>query len=132
MNGMQIVMNAMKARQSGTIINLASIAGKQPFANHAAYCASKYGVVGLSEVARAELSPFNVRVSHICPGAVSTELLSHTTDQNIIDGYNAWKDQVGAINITAEDIAKTIKYTYELPQSVLIRELVITDTKQDA
>ncbi len=132
MNGMKIVMNDMKARKSGTIINLSSIAGVQPFTNHAAYCASKYGVTGLTAVARQEMSQHNVRVLSICPGAVSTELLGHTTDQNIIDGYNAWKESVGAVNITALDVANTIKFAYELPQSVSLREIIITDTMQDA
>ncbi|MCT4645217.1 MAG: SDR family oxidoreductase [Carboxylicivirga sp.] len=132
MNGMQIVMNDMKERESGTIINVSSIAGVQAFGNHAAYCASKFGVIGLTRTVRGELSPYNVRVLSILPGAVSTELLSHTTDQGIIDGYNTWKEEVGAVNITANDVAKTIKFTYELPQGVSLREIIITDTKQDA
>lgn len=132
MNGMQIVMNDMKERKSGTIINLSSIAGVIPFDNHAAYCASKFGVTGLTKVVRGEMSPFNVRVLSIMPGAVKTELLGHTTDQNIIDGYNDWKESVGAVNITATDVAQTIKYAYQLPQAVSLREIMITDTKQDA
>ncbi len=132
MNGMQIVMNDMKERQSGTIINISSIAGVKPFGNHAAYCASKYGVVGLSEVARGELSPYNVRVMRICPGAVSTELLSHTTSDEIKNGYNQWKESTGVGAITVEDVAKTIKFAYELPQGVNLREIQIADTKQDA
>ncbi|GLS83428.1 SDR family oxidoreductase [Paraferrimonas haliotis] len=132
MNGMQIVMADMRERKSGTIINLSSIAGIQPFGNHAAYCASKYGVRGLTQTARMEMSPHNVRVIAVEPGAVTTELLGHTTDKNIIDGYNQWKNAVGAVNITAEDVARTIKFSYELPQSVLLREIVITDTMQDA
>ncbi len=132
MHGMQIVMNDMKERQSGTIINISSIAGVKPFGNHAAYCASKYGVVGLSEVARGELSPYNVRVMRICPGAVATELLSHTTSEEIKEGYNQWKASVGANSITAEDVAKTIKFAYELPQGVNLREIQIADTRQDA
>jgi NADP-dependent 3-hydroxy acid dehydrogenase YdfG len=132
MNGMQIVINDMKERRSGTIINVSSIAGIQPFGNHAAYCASKFGVTGLTRATRGELSPFNVRVLSILPGAVKTELLDHTTDQAIIDGYNEWKESVGAVNITAKDVAHTIKYAYELPQSVSLREIVITDTMQDA
>jgi NADP-dependent 3-hydroxy acid dehydrogenase YdfG len=132
MNGMQIVMNDMKSRKSGTIINVSSIAGVQPFGNHGAYCASKFGVTGLTRVARGEMSPFNVRVLSIMPGAVKTELLDHTTDQSIIDGYNAWKESVGAVNITANDVAQTIKYAFELPQSVSLREIIITDTMQDA
>lgn len=132
MNGMQIVMNDMKSRKSGTIINLSSIAGIKAFANHGAYCAAKYGVTGLTEVVRGELSSYNVRVLSICPGAVGTELLSHTTDKSIKDGYNDWKESVGAINITARDIAKTIKFAYEMPQSVSLRQIVIADTMQDA
>lgn len=132
MNGMQIVMNDMKERRFGTIINLSSIAGLKPFGNHAAYCATKYGVTGMTEVVRGELSSYNVRVLSICPGAVGTELLGHTTDQGIIDGYNDWKEAVGATNITPADVARTIKYAYEMPQSVSLREIIITDTMQDA
>lgn len=132
MHGMQIVMNDMKARNCGTIINISSIAGVKPFGNHAAYCASKYGVVGLSEVARGELSPYNVRVMRICPGAVDTELISHTTSDAIKESYGAWKSATGVGAITAEDVAKTIQFAYELPQGVNLREIQIADTKQDA
>ncbi len=132
MNGMQIVMNDMKENKCGTIINISSIAGVKPFAAHAAYCATKYGVVGLSEVARGELSPYNVRVMRICPGAVDTELLSHTTSDEIKAGYKVWKDSTGVGAITAQDVAKTIKFAYELPQGVNLREIQIADTKQDA
>jgi len=132
MNGMQIVIKDMRERKHGTIINLSSIAGVQPFGSHSAYCASKYGVRGLTQTLRMEMSPYNVRVIAIEPGAVTTELLGHTTDKNIIEGYNQWKETVGAINITAADVARTIKFAYELPQSVLLREIIITDTMQDA
>ncbi len=132
MNGMQIVMNDMKERQCGTIVNLSSIAGVKAFPNHAAYCATKYGVVGLSEVTRGELAPYNVRVMRVCPGAVNTELLSHTTSQDIKDGYGEWVKALGLGNIKAEDVAKTIKFAYELPQCVNLREIQIAETKQDA
>ncbi len=132
MNGMQIVSNDMKEKQCGTIINISSIAGVKPFGNHAAYCASKYGVVGLSEVARMELSSSNVRVIRVCPGAVDTELVHHTTNQEIKDAYFGWKEAVGVGSITVEDIANTIKFAYEMPQGVNLREIQIADTKQDA
>jgi len=132
MHGMKIVMADMKERKGGTIINLSSIAGLKAFDNHAAYCATKYGVTGLTEVVRSELSAHKVRVLSICPGAVATELLSHTTNQEIIDGYNTWKESIGAVNITADDVAQTIKFAYEMPQSVSLRQIIITDTMQDA
>jgi len=132
MNGMQIVMKDMKARKSGTIINLSSIAGVFASANHAAYCASKFGVTGLTRSARNEMSAYNVRVLSIMPGAVDTELLSHTTSTEQKKGYNEWKERVGAVNITANDIATTIKFMYEMPQCVSLREILITDTRQDS
>lgn len=132
MNGMQAVMADMKARQGGTIINVSSIAGVLPFHNHAAYCASKYAVRGLTQTARLELSPSNVRVISVEPGAVATELLSHTTSDDIKDGYKEWMKNSGANRIQAIDVARTIKFAYDLPQSVLLRELIISDTKQDA
>ncbi len=131
MNGMQIVMASMKAEQCGTIINLSSIAGVKAFGNHAAYCASKYGVVGLSEVAREELSPYNVRVITVCPGAVATELLGHTTNPDIIKGYKEWTNTVGATSITAENVAATIKFAYDMPQGVCLRQIQLADTKQN-
>ncbi len=133
MNGMKIVTPGMKEQKCGTIINLASLAGVKAFPNHAAYCATKYGVVGMSEVARGELAPYNVRVIRICPGAVDTELLSHTTSDEIKKGYAAWRDACGGLNgITADDVAKTIKFAYELPQGVNLREIQIAETMQDA
>ncbi|MDR2221625.1 MAG: SDR family oxidoreductase [Flavobacteriaceae bacterium] len=132
MNGMQAVMGDMKARQGGTIINVSSIAGVLPFHNHAAYCASKYAVRGVTQTARLELSPFNVRVISVEPGAVATELLGHTTNDTIIEGYKQWMQTSGANRIQASDVARTIKFAYDLPQSVLLRELIISDTKQDA
>lgn len=131
MNGMQIVMNDMKAREHGTIINVASIAGLKPFANHAAYCASKYGVIGVSDVARMELAPYNVRVMRVCPGAVETELLEHTTSDRIKQDYNEWKDSTGVGAIEAKDVAKVIRLAYEMPQGVNLREIQIADTKQN-
>lgn len=132
MNGMQIVTNDMKSRNCGTIVNLSSLAGVKPFGNHAAYCASKYGVVGLSEVARGELSSYNVRVIRVCPGAVETDLLGHTTSEEIKAGYLEWKESLGVGSISTADVAKTIKFAYELPQGVNLREIQIADTKQDA
>lgn len=131
MNGMQAVMNNMKKRKSGTIINISSTAGFDSYKNHGAYCASKFGVSGLTKVARLEMSPHNVRVISVCPGAVKTELLSHTTNPDIINGYDNWRESTGVTSITAKDVAKTIKFAYKMPQGVLLREIVITDTKQD-
>jgi len=61
----------------GHIINISSLAGKNPLPNGAAYAASKWGLNGLSYSVAEELRGHNIRVSVICPGSVDTELSPH-------------------------------------------------------
>jgi 3-oxoacyl-[acyl-carrier protein] reductase len=66
----------IKAR-SGHIINISSLAGKNPLPNQAAYAASKWGLNGLTYSIAEELRAHNIRVSVICPGSVHTEFSEH-------------------------------------------------------
>ena len=61
----------------GDIINISSIAGKNPLPNGAAYAASKWGLNGLSYSIAEELRSHKIRVSVICPGSTNTELSPH-------------------------------------------------------
>lgn len=61
------------SKNSGTIINVSSLAGKTGFENLSAYCASKFGMIGLTESLAWEV-PTNVRVMAICPGEVATKM----------------------------------------------------------
>ncbi|MEG0283217.1 MAG: SDR family oxidoreductase [Erysipelotrichales bacterium] len=131
LNGMQVVLDNMIKDNTGTIINVSSIAGRKSFGNHAAYCASKYGVHALSETIREEVSGSNLRVMVIAPGAAETSLLEHTTSQDIKDGYNEWKETMGGVSLDPKKVAESIKFMYDMPQEVNIRELVIASTKQD-
>jgi len=130
LNGMQAVLSDMKERKNGTIINISSIAGKKTFPAHAAYCGTKFAVHGISENVREEVAAFDVRVITIAPGAVETELLSHTTSEEIISGYEEWKKDMGGV-IIPDDIARSIEFVYSQPQNVNIRELVIAATRQE-
>ncbi len=132
MNGIQVVLNDMISREEGTIINISSIAGIKSFPNHAAYCATKFGVHAITETLREEVSASNVRVLTIAPGAAETKLLTHTTSQEIKDGYIAWKETMGGVSLDPKQIAIASKYMYDLPQEVSVRELVIASTKQGA
>ncbi len=132
LNGIQIVLKDMVKANTGTIINVSSIAGRKSFSNHAAYCASKFGVYALSETIREEVANSNVRVLTIAPGAAETELLSHTTSKEIKEGYNEWKKTMGGKSMDAKHVSDSVFYMYSLPQEVSIRELVIAPTKQDA
>lgn len=131
-NGTQIVLPAMIEHQHGTIINMSSLAGRKTFVNHAAYVASKFGVHGLSETIREEVSGKNVRISTVAPGAAETELLTHVTDQGALTDYQAWKDSMGGITLDPVHVAESVKFIYDMPQSVNIRELDIAATRQDS
>ncbi|WP_273976051.1 SDR family oxidoreductase [Vibrio parahaemolyticus] len=129
LNGMHSVLASMKARNSGTIINISSIAGKKTFPDHAAYCGTKFAVHAISDNVREEVAASNVRVTTIAPGAVETELLSHTTSQDIKDGYDAWKVDMGGV-LAADDVARAVMFAYQQPQNVCIREIALAPTKQ--
>jgi 3-oxoacyl-[acyl-carrier protein] reductase len=64
--------------ERGDIINISSIASKNPLPNGAAYAASKWGLNGLSYSVAEELRHYNIRVSVVCPGSTQSELSPHT------------------------------------------------------
>lgn len=68
---------AMIDKRSGDIINISSIAGKNPLPNGAVYSASKWGLNGLSYSVAEELRQYNIRVTVVCPGSVHTDLSPH-------------------------------------------------------
>src|SRR3984885_9750866 len=63
----------MIRRQTGHIINISSLAGKSTFATGSIYCASKWGLMGLTGAMAEDLRAWGIRVSAICPGSVATE-----------------------------------------------------------
>lgn len=67
------VIPSMIRRGSGDIINISSLAGKSTFAGGGIYCASKWGLMGLSGCMMEDLRAYGIRVSVICPGSVATE-----------------------------------------------------------
>jgi len=129
LNGINVVLKNMIKNKTGTIINISSIAGRKTFPNHAAYCATKFAVHALTENLREEIALHNVRAIIIAPGAVETELLSHTTSSSIKEDYNKWKESMGNV-LSPLDIVNAILYAYEQPQHVCVREIVIAATKQ--
>ncbi|PSV45614.1 SDR family oxidoreductase [Photobacterium indicum] len=129
LNGIHVVLADMKARQHGTVINISSVAGRKTFPSHAAYCGTKFAVHAITENIREEVADDNVRFITIAPGAVETELLSHTTSNDIKDGYEEWKEGMGGV-IAPSDIANAISYAYQQPQNLCIREIVLAATRQ--
>ncbi|HEY8105546.1 MAG TPA: SDR family NAD(P)-dependent oxidoreductase [Gemmatimonadales bacterium] len=94
---LRAVAPAMRRQGSGWIVNVASLAGKNAMAGGAAYNASKFGLVGLSEAAMLDLRQDGVRVAAILPGSVSTDF-SHP------DGRQAGRDW----RLAPEDVAEAV------------------------
>jgi 3-oxoacyl-[acyl-carrier protein] reductase len=67
------VVPGMIQRRSGDIINISSLAGRNTFAGGGIYCASKWGLIGLSGCMAEDLRGHGIRVCVICPGSVATE-----------------------------------------------------------
>lgn len=63
----------MIRRQTGHIINISSLAGKNTFAGGSIYCASKWGLMGLTGAMAEDLRAYGIRVSAVCPGSVATD-----------------------------------------------------------
>ena len=72
------VAPGMIGRRSGHIVNIASLAGKNSFTGGGIYCASKWGLLGLTQCMAEDLRPFGIRVSAVCPGSVATDFSPHT------------------------------------------------------
>jgi 2-dehydro-3-deoxy-L-rhamnonate dehydrogenase (NAD+) len=81
--GCQAVIAGMKARRSGRIINVASIAGKEGNPNMVPYSTAKAGVIGFTKALAKEVAPFGVYVNAIAPAVIETPILQQLTPQQV-------------------------------------------------
>lgn len=121
------VSNWMIERGKGHIINLSSIAGKQPYPNGTVYCGTKSAVEAISRAMRVDLLPYGIKVSSIAPGAVNTEfsLVRFHGDRERAD-----KVYTGIEPLSGKDIAETILFILSRPAHVNIDDILITPTAQ--
>jgi len=121
------VVPFMIQRKSGHIINIGSIAGKEPYARGNVYCATKSAVSALSKSLRLELVDYNIKVSLVAPAATETEF-SLVRFKN--DAERAKKVYEGYQPLTAKDIAEVIAFIISRPPYVNIDEVLILPTAQ--
>ncbi len=121
------VTNWMIERKQGHIINLSSIAGKEPYPNGSVYCGTKSAVSTISRAMRIDLLQYGIKVSSIAPGAVDTEF---STVRFHGDKERAKKVYNGFVPLTGKDIAETILFILTRPKHVNIDDILITPTAQ--
>lgn len=117
----------MIARNTGHIVNLASIAGKEVYPGGNVYCATKHAVDALSRAMRTDMLKHHIKVTNIAPGMVETEfsIVRYKGDKEAAD-----KVYQGMTPLTNEDIAETIIFAITRPAHVCLNDIVTMPTAQ--
>lgn len=121
------VLPVMVKRNSGHIINLGSIAGKEAYANGNVYCASKFAVDALTKGMRIDLNAHSIKVTAIHPGLVETEFSRVRFKGDSARAASVYK---GFEPLHGQDIADLILFVLTRPAHVVIADLVVFPTAQ--
>lgn len=123
------VLPAMKKQKSGQIINISSGGGRDGIKHMAAYCASKFGVIGFTESLALEVRDQNIRVSVLLPGSVATNFSrvarrKERTGEHSSPGTTAGGTDIG-YSMTAEEVASVIVSMLEQAPQAWMSEVVL-------
>jgi NADP-dependent 3-hydroxy acid dehydrogenase YdfG len=114
--------------RKGALVQISSVAGRVARAGSGAYNATKWGINAFAESLRQEVTDRGVRVVVIEPGAVTTELRDHITDQEAKAAAEA--RFAGIRELLATDIANAVVYAVTQPDHVAINEILVRPTDQ--
>jgi short-subunit dehydrogenase len=114
------VLPLMLKKRKGHIINILSVSANTVFTESAVYSASKAALLALSNVLRAEVRKFNIKVSNIFPGAVDTAMWSPASRQK-------YQKRM----MTTRDIAEVVLSVAQLPKKVMLEDVVVKPIKGD-
>jgi NADP-dependent 3-hydroxy acid dehydrogenase YdfG len=128
LHGIAAVLPHMSDRGSGQIINIGSVASLYALPNFAVYCATKFAVKAISESLRKETLG-KVRVTTIYPGAVESELIQSSNDEQAINQIASNFSEVSFISPTA--ISNAVHYAIAQPKEVAVNEIVVRPANQD-
>jgi 3-oxoacyl-[acyl-carrier protein] reductase len=112
------VLPGMRRRRAGSVVNVASLAGRNGFAGGTAYTASKHAVLGFARSLMLEVRKEGIRVITICPGSVDTGMLR---DQTML------KSDPERI-LQPEDVAEAIVAAVRLPPRAMVSEIDVRPT----
>jgi NADP-dependent 3-hydroxy acid dehydrogenase YdfG len=126
--GVAAALPHMKARNSGHIINVSSVAGHKVRAGGTVYSATKTAVRVISEGLRQEVKPYNIRTTIISPGAVASELPDSITDPEIGPATAKFYKEMA---ISADSFASMVMFAMRQPEDVDVNEILFRPTKQE-
>jgi NADP-dependent 3-hydroxy acid dehydrogenase YdfG len=126
--GIAAALPHMKARKSGHIINVSSVAGHTVRAGGAVYSATKHAVRVISEGLRQEVKPYNIRSTIISPGAVATELPDSITEPDVAKGIHDFYEQFA---LPPESFARMVAFAISQPEDVDVNEILFRPTRQE-
>jgi 3-oxoacyl-[acyl-carrier protein] reductase len=114
----------MIAARSGHIVNISSLAGRNPLPNAAAYAATKWGLNGLTYSIAEELRQYDIRVSAVAPGSINTQF----GDDGSGSAHNSKKDPNKMLQ--PEDIAAVVATLVTQPRQSFISEILMRPTQK--
>lgn len=119
------VLPQMKRQGSGQIINISSGAGRNGIKHMAAYCASKFGVIGFTESLALEVRDLNIRVSSLLPGSVATGFSRVARRRERTNDNSAGTAVDIGYSMTAEEVAAIIVAMLQQPEQAWMSEVVL-------
>jgi NADP-dependent 3-hydroxy acid dehydrogenase YdfG len=118
-NAIYAVLPYLRKAQSGTVINLSSLADRYPRPHNAIYAASKSFVRSFSDSLRLSEAKNNIRVCNLSPAFIETPML--TSNHSDIEGKT----------IPVFDFVSIVQFMYSQPQNICIRDLVVAPTSYE-
>jgi NADP-dependent 3-hydroxy acid dehydrogenase YdfG len=124
-NCAKAVLSGMRARQSGTIINISSISDRKTSPVALAYTASKHAVRAFGESLREAEAKNGIRVINIAPGYIRTNIHS-----GMHISFEEYRARLGNPDfMTAEELAEIVLFCWKQPVAICIRDLVVAPTR---
>ena len=127
---MQRQVPAMLDGDGGTIVNTASGAGVAGFADQSAYCATKFGVVGMTKAAALDYAALGIRINAICPGIIETPMMDRFTGGTDVGRERVVaQEPIGRMG-TPHEIAEAVLWLSSTASSFVVGHALVVDGGQ--